>query len=459
MNRHSLVGRLGHDDVVAVPIAQRDSVVLDTHFVREDGSFNFGIGPALERLAGLGLAPTERALDLVILAALVTAADTRVSRKANSQDGWTREIDLYVPVSDPSLWRELADELATLLRFLTGDRWRFVFRRRPESMGILVADATLLEAVPVDTVCLFSGGLDSLVGAIDLLGSGARPLLVSHYWDSETANAQNTLLDSLGKRFPPPDNEFHSLRVRLGFDRHALESSEKELTQRGRSFLFFALAALAASSIDRAVTIHVPENGLIALNVPLDRSRLGALSTRTTHPHFMAGMNDLLKRIGVSGELINRYRHSTKGEMVAGCVDPKLLGIATASSMSCSSAAKARYQEMSPRHCGYCVPCLIRRASLLHGLEGADQTLYTIKNLAHEQLASDKAEGEHVRALQRMSARLAGRPDLADILVHKSGPLRESPAEVSAFADVLRRGIAEVGELLRNVRAGPRQRS
>lgn len=54
-------------------------------------------------------------------------------------------------------------------------------------------------------------------------------------------------------------------------------------------------------------TLRVPENGLIALNVPLDPLRLGALSTRTTHPFYMARWNDLLSALGIPGRLENPY--------------------------------------------------------------------------------------------------------------------------------------------------------
>ena len=117
-------------------------------------------------------------------------------------------------------------------------------------------------------VSLLSGGLDSLIGAIDLLANGKHPFFVSHYWDAQTAKAQSVVLRKLGKHLS--GQEIKSVRVRLGFDKHHLDTKEVEATQRGRSFLFYALAALVASAFDRPVTVNVPENGLIALNVPLD---------------------------------------------------------------------------------------------------------------------------------------------------------------------------------------------
>src|SRR3546814_18618542 len=81
-------------------------------------------------------------------------------------------------------------------------------------------------------------------------------------------------------------------------------------------------------------------------------------------------MQRLIDALALDVELNNPYRHMTKGEMVANCADKPFLEKIVANSMSCSSPAKARYKKLSPRHCGYCVPCLIRRASLEVGLDG-----------------------------------------------------------------------------------------
>jgi hypothetical protein len=69
----------------------------------------------------------------------------------------------------------------------------------------------------------------------------------------------------------------------------------------------------------------VPENGLIALNVPLDQLRLGSNSTRTTHPYYMARWNDLLDALGIDGDVQNSFWDKTKGEMAASCRNPALL--------------------------------------------------------------------------------------------------------------------------------------
>jgi hypothetical protein len=453
MRRFSLIGRLGPDDKSKVRPIQTDSEIFEIDFLDGERRMAFGIGHALDQLTSLGLQPSEQGVDLVVLAALVNAGDTRVSRQLNAQDGWTREIDLYVPVSAADAWTQSAGSIEAMLRFLTGDRWRVFFRGRTKRTQTLVPDPKRLAIDGLTKVSLLSGGLDSLVGAIDLLVAAKRPLFVSHYWDSETAKAQSYILERLESRFGK--DTFKSLRVRLGFDKNHLATGETENTQRGRSFLFYSLATLAASAIKGHTFVDIPENGLIALNVPLDPLRFGALSTRTAHPHFIASMQRIIDAIGLKVALGNPYRHMTKGEMITSCADRPFLEKIAANSMSCSSPAKARYKKLSPRHCGYCVPCLIRRASLAAGLDSQDGTLYTVEDLKKQVLASDQPEGEHVRSFQMMAKRIKANPDLAKILVHKPGPLIDYPDEILNYAEVFRRGILEVSEILSGVRTRP----
>ncbi|TGG92481.1 hypothetical protein E4656_13485 [Natronospirillum operosum] len=454
MRRFSFIGRLGPHDNCRVETIQPDADVYEIDFLDDDQNMGFGIGQALSQLASFGLQPSENGIDLVVLAALVNAGDTRVSRKLNAQDGWTREIDLYVPVSDPSSWTANTKSIEAMLRFLTGDRWRVFFRDRPSKTMTLSMAPQIFAIDGLTKVSLLSGGLDSLVGAVDLLSSGEHfPMLISHYWDSETANAQAYILDRLKNRFGK--ESFKSVRVRLGFDKHHLTTGEKENTQRGRSFLFYSLATLSASAINGQTNVDIPENGLIALNVPLDPLRFGALSTRTAHPHFIASMQELIDSLDLKVRLNNPYRHKTKGEMVANCADKTFLEGIVANSMSCSSPAKARYKKLSPRHCGYCVPCLIRRASLKAGLDGDDETLYMVEDLTGHVLASDLPEGEHVRSFQLMAKRIRANPSLAKILIHKPGPLNGELDAIPGYADVFRRGVLEVADLLKGVRAQP----
>ena len=123
MKRQLLVGRYGADDEVLVPAAP-DEQVTPLQLVAGEKLLHHGIGGALSCLKQLGIFPSEIGIDLAVVAAHVHAADTRISRTEQSQDSWTREIRLVIPVSDPTRWTAAAATLIKALNFLTGDRCR-----------------------------------------------------------------------------------------------------------------------------------------------------------------------------------------------------------------------------------------------------------------------------------------------------------------------------------------------
>lgn len=448
MRRHVIIGRFGPDDKTRVPKA-RDEIASTLQLVANN-RLDHGIGRALADLKALHLTPSEIGADFLVVAAHVHAADTRLSRSTESQDAWTREIRLVVPVSDPERWNAAAPTLVRALNFLTGDRWDVGFRKRAKGYAKLVPSAVPdLIPAPFDGVNLFSGGLDSLIGAIDNLSAGETPLLVSHAGEGLVSKSQERCFEGLKAAYKT--SAFDRLRVWMTFDTGLVEGVGSEDTTRGRSFLFFSLGIAAGTALGRDFVLKVPENGLIALNVPLDRLRLGALSTRTTHPFYMARWNDLLRALGVGGEVENPYWDKTKGEMVAQCANPALLKQLAPLSLSCSSPTKGRWTKKPQGHCGYCLPCLIRRASL----QGQDSTVYSVPDLKAATLDTRQAEGQQVRSFQIAIARLSKRPELAKALIHKPGPLYDDPSRHDALADVYRRGLEEVGDLLTGVRAAP----
>ncbi|QUS59049.1 Qat anti-phage system QueC-like protein QatC [Pseudovibrio brasiliensis] len=448
MRRHVLIGRFGKDDNAQIPIAADE---VETRLDLIIGKrLDHGIGNTLDDLKKLNLAPSEVGVDLLVLAAHVHAADTRISRETESQDAWTREVRLVVPVSDPARWTASRDILERALNFLTGDRWNIGFRGRPKKQEKLVSPInSLLIPSPFDGVSLFSGGLDSLIGAIDSLSAGETPLLVSHAGEGAVSKSQDKCYGALKDFFSK--SEFNRLRVWMNFDKGLVDNVPAEDTTRGRSFLFFSLGIAAGTALPSPFTLKVPENGLIALNVPLDSLRLGALSTRTTHPYYIERWNELLKALGISGYVVNPYWDKTKGEMVGECADTALLKKVSPVSLSCSSPTKGRWQKMKQGHCGYCLPCIIRRAALID----YDDTMYGIPDLKAQSLDTKKAVGQQVRSFQLAIERIKNNPELAKLLVHKPGPLNDLPSRIEELADVYRRGLEEVGTLLLNVETGP----
>src|SRR5258708_33177748 len=164
MRRHSIIARLGPSDDTRVKVRVAGSVTTQIRFIEGERRISFGVGHAVERLIERGIIPSETALDLMLLAATVTAADTRISRTSESQEGWTREIDLYVPVQEPLTWSPMIPLIERTLNFLTGDRWRLFVRARHREYAELIVQPTERVTSPYTSVCLFSGGLDSFTG-------------------------------------------------------------------------------------------------------------------------------------------------------------------------------------------------------------------------------------------------------------------------------------------------------
>lgn len=449
MRRHAIILRLGPSDRATVQVASDIDVRTDLPF------FNRKL-PAAKRvpheritkeLRRLGLAPSEIAMDLLVLSVSVFAADLRVSRAKDSQDGWTREIDLHVPVSDVRKWEGLRGLLVDLLRFLTGDLWRFYFRPRPRGTKTLASrPGKAHPPYKTDAVCLFSGGLDSFIGAIDLLESDTRPILVGHHKSADVAAAQSRSIDYLKKSYKKAAPEFADIHLPVP---KSLFQDVEEKTERGRSFLFFSLAAVFAAALGKKSQLIVPENGLISLNVPLTPLRIGALSTKTTHPYFMNTYQRLIDTLGLNVLLVNPYQFKTKGEMVRGCRNRSVVRNGITKTMSCAHATARRWMGESPKHCGTCVPCLIRQAAL-RVVYKRDPTKYSTSILGRS-LDVTTSAGEEVRAFKTGLARLRRYRGMEKLLVHESGPMPTDPDLSERFGSVYRRGMQEVGALLKKV--------
>lgn len=369
-----------------------------------------GAGHELPRMAqSLPRVPTARAWDFLSIALAVHCTDRFVLRDT-SADAWTRMISLEVEVADPKPWVAAADRLNGALRFLTGDIWRLSFKTGgapPPQFQPRLTDR--------DSVSLFSGGLDSLIGALDLQAAGRRPLLISQ------ASAQEG-----------PVQKYLAGRLGLGDHRFGGRATERnpnipaELSSRARSILFIAYGIVAAVGLSNELII--PENGLISINPPLTRRRLGSLSTRTTHPFFIAELQQVLDAVGLRVRLHNPYGLKTKGEMLQECADGQL-GQLAPHSYSCGKGKRLHQQ------CGVCVPCLIRRASFHHaGM--VDGTNYRTVDL------TTVPRNDDIYAARMASAALGVRS--LDRWVAEAGPLPHDPAARAQYVDVVRRGLFEL---------------
>lgn len=378
------------------------------------------------------------AIDLYFVSLMVFYADCKVAR-ADMPDAWTRQFEIYMPVLCADKWNTNKDLLEKSLDFLTGDRWKFHFRGRvlnalEEKVQRGMHHGRRIFKV-TDSFCMLSGGLDSYIGAIDLLSQGKKPIFVgNHNGGKGVSIYQNNVIELLSKHFNYPSDRFYSF--------YAAPLKSEENSTRSRSFLFFAHAILLASGMQSHIDLYIPENGFISLNVPLTIHRAGSLSTRTTHPYWMNGLRTLLNNLGIDVCLINPYQFKTKGEMMLECKDWDFLKATANNTMSCSHPDQGRWKgEKSPSHCGVCLPCTIRRAAFLKaGFE--DQSVYRD---AHYQ--NDEAK-TNLRSYRLGISQVLqdGKPSI--LRIQESGPIREN---IMDYANLFDRGLQELKDFLDTV--------
>jgi 7-cyano-7-deazaguanine synthase in queuosine biosynthesis len=403
-------------------------MAIDKH-----GSHNLAAAGLVQRVSDSGLAPSTLAIDLLNVALAVFTADMRVWRGYEA-DQWTRSIVLHLPVSDVAIWNGARSTVIQLASFLTGDQWDVIFR--PLSAPIAVVEADQKTERP-RTVCLFSGGLDSYVGAADLLSSGESVALVGHYG---TKRDQDAVYGILRQRHANQLSPFWFYVLPPLIDvKHVGES-----TMRSRSILFLALGTLVGSALGNQSRLVVPENGLISLNVPLTFGRTGSHSTRTTHPYTVALFRRLLEEIGIGLAVELPYRFTTKGEMLRDVKSPDLMKVGVHQTMSCAHPVSGRFRGLSPGHCGYCVPCIIRRAALYSvGLH--DEPVRV--DLTDPGVSLSPTARADKRAFEMGLARLRRMTDFeCGAAIQDSGPIE--PEHVNDSVAVYRRGMAEVERFL-----------
>lgn len=376
-------------------LADGESAVIDTRSRRPNVVVRFRHA---DRPVRVDLSPLHR--DFLDLAAAVYVAD-ELARRKDAADWWSRPFHYLFPVKDPAVWQGADGPLRRCLGGLSGDEYGFAW---PERSGLPRGRRPRRRlSGRFDAVTLFSGGIDSLLGAWRLLESGKRVLLVGHQADGLTAAAQTELAGELGRVFAGRVALVQTRVSRSGSKRpHFRLPPKREETHRPRSFLFLSLAACVAHSLGVG-ELHIPENGLIALNPPLQVSRIGTLSTRTAHPVYLGRFRGVVRQLGVyAGELKNPFIDQSKTDMLRG-LDPRLHPLLL---RSVSCARPSRYQDRHVRHCGYCVPCLFRRAAMsVAGLDRAADYAFDVFNQFAGMTATTQAD---IKALVPFAARVAG---------------------------------------------------
>ena len=419
------------------------TISVEIPILASNGSFRYGLQRTVDELRKQDIYPSETGFDAVIIGLLVYMADMKISRRSQAQDSWSREIILTIPVFDDK-WSGHKETFERMLRFLTGDLWTIEFLKR--ELPLALKDKFNSRTNKYKVASLFSGGMDSLIASINYMEQKQPTLLVSHAGESRVRHWQTDLLSVLDEYYGdvPHGNAYYW----TNFDGIEFPEADSDMNQRSRSFLFIAIALFAMSGTKECTQLFMPENGLIALNVPLEYLRLGSHSTRTTHPFYLKLWNEVASDIfGFS--ISNPYWNKTKGEMAAECLNTDVLKIAMGQSYSCSSVNSVSIQSGKSNHCGHCLPCIIRRAAMYKAFGDFDPSDYMDSNVT-TLVNNREAKGEQIRSFQYAIERLKKNPEAKKALIHKPGPLEMDDAYLTELADTYYRGLMEVDKWIQD---------
>ncbi len=303
-------------------------------------------------------------MDLVELAVYVFAADQATGRGGarDAGDRWRRSFKLHVPVRVPDLWsrESVSGALVNVLSFLSDDDYEFAFTKLEHLPPAQLYFPQLVPDFNVDEVMLFSGGLDSLAGAIqEAIIDGRNIAIVSHDSASKRKPQIQALAADVAAKVPAKTVRHIPVWATKS------ESVGREYTQRTRSFLYAALATTVAVMMGKD-RIRFYENGVTSMNLPIAPQVLGGRATRTTHPQSIAGFGRLFTALLERPFVVESpFVWKTKTDVVR-LIKDSGHGKLAARAVSCSRTFEATKLHS---HCGRCSQCIDRRfATLAAGL-------------------------------------------------------------------------------------------
>lgn len=261
-----------------------------------------------------------RIKDLLEIAGYVYAADRMTKRGQPIQleyHGWSRKFHFYIKVRDYKFWQKksVSESLCKLLTYTTGDlSYEFTFVEGGKDVGqsnLFDNPNINLDKKENTVIALFSGGLDSLAGALELLNKTEDNLiLVSHHSNNFAVTAiQESIYNLLSNDFPGRMQRFH-FTCSLSGERAVEE------TQRSRIFLYTSIA-YSLMTLAKEKTIHVFENGMTSINFPKRQDMMNARSSRTTHPQTIFLLENFFNSISTEKIKVKQpFFAITKAEVV-----------------------------------------------------------------------------------------------------------------------------------------------
>jgi hypothetical protein len=322
--------------------------------------------------------------DLLAFASHLYQADRLLKRPADDKDRWVREFELHVGVHDESLWNDLANELAKILKIITRDVFHLFFYRLEGLRPSLLLPMTVPSGA--EAICVFSTRFNSAFG----MASAQENLIASvRYGPDRPKDRQIKLIDTIGTIQRANTNAQDISFVAFRLTPVGLPSVER--TQRTLGFLQFALAACLARRF-RLTRVQLFDDAVSSYHLrPLQICGPG-YAVRDTRPDFLWQALEFFKNldanfIGIG--IQNLFQFSTATDILDlskhwNAKDRQTLLTKTDSCLEkeLAKALRPNWNGAVP-HCGCCFPCKLRRlAALAAGLESeSDYSAYAINPL------------------------------------------------------------------------------
>ena len=309
-----------------------------------------------------------RAADLLDVVGAIYAADRQSKRCFQGVATGQRRINIRLAVREPEPWSspELISKLRDLLSWISGDVWTIEFAKRKGVYDLNKSEGFLfsLPLRPPVTVSLFSGGLDSLAGLARHAQSspdGSRILVFAHT-HHRLAYQQRTQVRRIraacGREFPVAEGDVWHIAVPFGIDSSGRNQEEKG--QRTRALVFLAMGVVTTLQA-QTDTLSIFENGIGALNLPLNATQLGTDNYRGVHPRTLSMAQGLFE--SVLGQLVqikSPFLFTTKAEMCRSLLPAGLADVAR-ETVSCDGYPQ---RTLNQPQCGCCTSCILRRQAL-----------------------------------------------------------------------------------------------
>lgn len=204
---------------------------------------------------------------------------------------------------------------------------------------IALAETQFRPLERLNSVCLFSGGIDSLCGILSL-PPALKPtggIFVSH---THLAG----IVTEIARKIPNDAKVYTVL----------IQQSKTEIQQL-RGFLYMCFGAILCR-LSGSDSIIISETGPTMYQpqyLPTDQVTL------TTNPLLLELTKELVERVlNTKLKVYEPFENMTKAEAMAICPDKSLLN-------ETNSCITSRFAETQFSHCGRCLGCVIRRLSAL----------------------------------------------------------------------------------------------